>query len=237
MRSRWSARAPWRWRMYYSPCTPGRNCKPWETSRWPFRMPGPPRQRCKRLRIQFRNRARQFRVVFPTPQKKAHPSGSYLRPTLSPRAPLRVSQMFRGKHSLLATHRAIRDSLPAPRATVPIRVAPWRSRPTLPRPPRKLGCAPLNFLLAKIHGQLFVRPRRRILRARIAPFAIRLTTSSSARRLRQQSKYFVVAGIAIQNRRRSNRVCAHTLFAALVSNRVPICTWPIHNHPTLFCCT
>ena len=149
MRSRWSARAPWRWRMYHSPCTPGRNCKPWETSRWPFRTPGPPRQRCKRLRIQFRNRARQFRVVFPTPQKKAHPSGSYLRTTLSPRAPLRASQMFRGKHSLLATHRAIRDSHPAPRANVPIRVAPWRSRPTLPRPPRKLGVRPAELP----HGQ------------------------------------------------------------------------------------
>jgi hypothetical protein len=61
-------------------------------------------------------------------------------------------------------------------------------------------------LVAKFHRRLIVRPRRRILRARIVHFAFRFTTSGSARRLRKQSKYFVVAGIGIQHRRRNNRV-------------------------------
>jgi hypothetical protein len=61
-------------------------------------------------------------------------------------------------------------------------------------------------LVAKFHRQLIVRPRGRVLRTRIVHFAFRFTTSGSARRLRKQSKYFVVAGIAIQHQRRNNRV-------------------------------
>jgi hypothetical protein len=40
-------------------------------------------------------------------------------------------------------------------------------------------------------------------------------TSSFARRLRKQSKYFVVAGIAIQHRQRSKRVSSHALISSL----------------------
>jgi hypothetical protein len=77
------------------------------------------------------------------------------------------------------------------------------------------ACHLRTCAITKIQRQLIGRPRGRVLRVRIARFAFHSMTSSFARRLRKQSKYFVVAGIAIQHRQRSKRVSSHALISSL----------------------
>jgi hypothetical protein len=88
------------------------------------------------------------------------------------------------------------------------------------------ACHLRTCAITKIQRQLIGRPRGRVLRVRIARFAFHSMTSSFARRLRKQSKYFVVAGIAIQHRQRSERVSSHALSPPFVSKNVPMCTRP-----------